>query len=138
VSSHPMAPRSHHADMAELPCGGTYTQSEENIRATPSPSLIPEGVRELAKAMIESAWADLHTDMSNPRSYWHRPQSRYYRPEPESAREWFDSPSDQVLSYVWCAQVLRLDAEAVRARCLSQPAKMRRGYVVSLQAAAPA
>lgn len=102
--------------------GGAQTASEESLRATPRTALVSLGVRRLARAILCSAWADLHDrpSASMRPSAW-RWRSSGDRPDPETARAWFLALHDRPPSLVWVCTVLRLDPDAVRTRCLAHP-----------------
>lgn len=77
-------------------------------------SLVSEGVRRLAAAMLEQARADLAYER-RPRQDWWGKVGKDYRPDPGGARAWFARDDDATLGFVWVCQVLRYDPQAVRA-----------------------
>lgn len=112
--------------------GGPQRDSEENQRATPRGSLVSPGVRELAKAMIESAWADLWERTSDRPSSWRWQQNAGYRPDPESARRWLLSDAEAPHGYLpfkLCCVALGLDESAVRVKLLTTRARKSRAGV---------
>jgi hypothetical protein len=119
-------PRTQPTLPAYMVFGGEYTQSEENLRATPPSPLLEPGVQKLAYEMLMLAWGDLWESVQDRPSAWKWQQNAGYRPDPASARRWFAREDDAALGFVWCCYALRVDPRAVRKWVFTRKAKAQR------------
>lgn len=98
-------------------CWGGPAKADEHVESTRrrgAAHLNAESIRRLACAMIEGAFDDIRRS-AVVRASWFQ-IARDYRPDPDGARRWLASESDEPLSFVWCCQVTGLSPDAIRAK----------------------